>query len=132
MTDFRKEKPMVVNFETSRFRRDSPACSAQSPHRTAQHQRREHAGQCLTVGLLNNMAGAAFKATERQFVSLLDSASDGIPIHVSFYALPGLSQAESGGHHFAGHYSNLNGLLETHLDGLIVTGREPKMASLRD
>jgi homoserine O-succinyltransferase len=78
------------------------------------------------------MVGAAFKATERQFVSLLDSASEGIPVHVSFYTLPGLSQAESGGHHFASHYSNVESLLDTHLDGLIVTGREPKMASLRD
>jgi homoserine O-succinyltransferase len=78
------------------------------------------------------MAGAAFKATERQFVSLLDSASEGIPIHVSFYTLPGMSRAESGGHHFAKHYQSAEDLLHTHLDGLIVTGREPKMPSLRD
>jgi homoserine O-succinyltransferase len=97
-----------------------------------QRERQERTGQCLRIGLLNNMAGAAFKATERQFVSLLDSASDGIPIHVSFYALPGMSRAESGGSHFANHYSSIDALLETRLDGLIVTGREPKMADLRD
>jgi homoserine O-succinyltransferase len=98
----------------------------------AQRQRLERAGQCVTIGLLNNMAGAAFKATERQFVSLLDSASEGIPIHVSFYALPGMSTAETGGRHFASHYSSVDALLDTQLDGLIVTGREPKTASLRD
>jgi homoserine O-succinyltransferase len=86
----------------------------------------------LTIGLVNNMAGAALKATERQFLSLLDSASEGIPIQVSFYTLPGLSLAESGGPHFANHYKGVDALLESRLDGLIVTGREPKTADLRD
>ena len=88
--------------------------------------------KCVTIGLVNNMAGAAFRATERQFLSLLNSASEGIPIHVSFYTLPGLSQTETGGHHFASHYSSVDALWDTHLDGLIVTGREPRMADLRD
>jgi homoserine O-succinyltransferase len=123
---------MVVNVDSSRFSRDWTAGSARLPRRAVQRQRQERAGECVTIGLLNNMAGAAFKATERQFVSLLDSASEGIPIHVSFYALPGLSPAEAGGHHFARHYANVEALLDAQLDGLIVTGREPRMASLRD
>ncbi|MGO9340063.1 MAG: homoserine O-succinyltransferase MetA [Terracidiphilus sp.] len=123
---------MVVNVDSNRFSRDWAAGSVQSPSRMARRKRQERAGQCVTIGLLNNMAGAAFKATERQFVSLLDSASEGIPIHVSFYALPGLSLSDSGGHHFASHYANVDALLDTRLDGLIVTGREPKMANLRD
>jgi homoserine O-succinyltransferase len=123
---------MVVNVDTSRLRRDWPAGGAQSGRRTTQRDRQEHAGQCVTIGLLNNMAGAAFKATERQFVTLLNSASEGIPIHLSFYALPGMPVSESGGHHFARHYSTIDSLLDMRLDGLIVTGREPKTASLRD
>ncbi len=123
---------MVVNIESSRFIRDWPAGGARSPRRAAQRQRQERAGKCVTIGLLNNMAGAAFKATERQFVSLLDSASEGVPIHVSYYAMPGMSPAETGGRHFASHYASVDALLNTHLDGLIVTGREPRMASLRD
>jgi homoserine O-succinyltransferase len=86
----------------------------------------------VTIGLVNNMAGAAFQATEHQFVSLLDAASGGIPIQVSFYALPGLSRTESGGERFASHYAGIDALLNTRLDGIIVTGREPKMASLCD
>jgi homoserine O-succinyltransferase len=78
------------------------------------------------------MAGQAFRATERQFLTLLDAASDGIPIHVSFLRLPGLSQAEAGGSHFASHYASVDTLWDTHLDGLIVTGREPKTAHLQD
>jgi homoserine O-succinyltransferase len=123
---------MVVNIDSSRFSIDRPAGSARSLRRTAPSWRSKDASQCITIGLINNMAGAAFKATERQFVSLLDSASESIPIHVSFYTLPGLSRGEAGGHHFASHYASVETLLDTQLDGLIVTGREPKMASLRD
>ena len=123
---------MVVNIDSNRFGLDRSHVSTRASHRAEQPQRDERASQCVTIGLVNNMAGTAFKATERQFVSLLDSASDGIPIHVSFYTLPGLSQAESGGHHFASHYASVDALWDTHLDGLIVTGREPKKASLRD
>jgi homoserine O-succinyltransferase/O-acetyltransferase len=123
---------MVVNVDSSRFSCDWPLSEARSPRRATPRSRQQRTGQCLNIGLLNNMAGAAFKATERQFVSLLDSASEGISIHVSFYAMPGLSPAESGGQHFAGHYASINSLLETRLDGFIVTGREPRMASLRD
>jgi homoserine O-succinyltransferase len=123
---------MVVNIDESRFGHDRPAGSVQPFRRTKLWQRPERMSQCVTIGLLNNMAGAAFKATEHQFVSLLDSASEGIPIHVSFYTLPGMSRAESGGHHFAKHYQSAEALLDTHLDGLIVTGREPKMPNLRD
>jgi homoserine O-succinyltransferase len=78
------------------------------------------------------MAGQAFKATERQFMNLLDSASEDISIHASFYRLPGLSQAEAGGAHFASHYASVETLWDSHLDGLIVTGREPKTIDLRE
>lgn len=123
---------MVVNIDSIRLSHDRPATAARTVRRTAQGQRPARASGCMTIGLLNNMAGAAFKATERQFISLLDSASGGIPIHVSFYALPGLSPSESGGHQFASHYKGADALWDTHLDGLIVTGREPKMTDLRN
>jgi homoserine O-succinyltransferase len=123
---------LVVNIDSSRLTHLRPASAAHSHHSAAQSHRRQSASQCLTIGLVNNMAGAAFKTTERQFVSLLDSASQDIPIRVSFYTLPGLSLAESGGSHFARHYQGVQALLDTRLDGLIVTGREPKMADLRD
>jgi homoserine O-succinyltransferase/O-acetyltransferase len=123
---------VVVNIDSIRSSQERPEGSARSFRRATPMPRSGRTSECVTIGLLNNMAGAAFKATERQFVSLLDSASEGIPIHVSFYTLPGMSRAESGGHHFARHYQGAEALFDTHLDGLIVTGREPKMPSLRD
>lgn len=123
---------MVVNIDSSRLKHDRPAGATRSKRHAAQRQRPLAGTQSVTIGLLNNMAGTAFKATESQFVSLLDSASEGIPVQVSFYTLPGLSLADAGGSHFAGHYQSVDALLNTRLDGLIVTGREPRMADLRD
>ena len=123
---------MVVNIDSIRSGYDRPARGAGLMRRTALWQSPERSSGCVNIGLLNNMAGAAFDATERQFVFLLDAASEGLPIHVSFYTIPGLSRAESGGRHFASHYASFESLWDTHLDGLIVTGREPKMAGLRN
>jgi homoserine O-succinyltransferase len=123
---------MVVNIDASRFGDERVTANTQQARRAAEERHTDRAERCITIGLLNNMAGAAFKATERQFITLLDSASEGIPVHVSFYALPGLSSSEAGGQHFARHYQNVESLLDTRLDGLIVTGREPRMASLCD
>jgi homoserine O-succinyltransferase len=122
---------MVVNMDTSRFSHGAAAGNARSSRR-ALWTRAERPGPCVTIGLVNNMAGSAFQATERQFLSLLDAASESIPIQVSFYTLPGVSRAESGGERFASHYAGIDALLNTRLDAIIVTGREPKMADLCD
>jgi len=85
----------------------------------------------LTIGLLNNMQEAAFNATERQFVSLLDEASqaESIPIRVSLFTL---HRAAPTAHHAPSRYSSVEALGNTRLDGLIVTGREPLSPALRD
>lgn len=85
--------------------------------------------QSLHIGLVNNMPETAFKATQRQFLSLLDAASGDIQVRLSFYTLPGLSKNESNVHN---GYSNVAALFDTRLDGLIVTGREPTTPDLRD
>jgi homoserine O-succinyltransferase/O-acetyltransferase len=91
-----------------------------------------HAGQGLTIGLINNMGDAAFRATERQFISLLDAASDDIPIRLKLYTLPGIPRQGIYLRHAEGSYSSVDTIGRTHLDGLIVTGREPMAADLRD
>jgi homoserine O-succinyltransferase len=122
---------MVVNIDLLRPGYGRVESALRPPRRSLRAPRAQRADECLKIGILNNMAGAAFKSTERQFLSLLDSASDDIPIHVSFYMLPGLSRNESGGQRFASHYSGIDSMLDDTLDGLIVTGREPRMADLR-
>jgi len=123
---------MVANVDPARFSFDRPSSLVRPARRIVRGEFAEEPNRCLKIGLVNNMSGAAFKATERQFVSLLHAASENIPIQISYYTLPGLSRAELGGDHFSFHYTSTESLLETELDGLIVTGREPKMPNLRD
>jgi homoserine O-succinyltransferase len=92
----------------------------------------EQSSPSITIGLINNMPQAAFTATERQFISLLDAASEDIPIRLSLYSLAGIPRPEQGPESAGSIYSNIEDLLETTLDGLIVTGKEPLTPDLRD
>jgi homoserine O-succinyltransferase len=92
----------------------------------------ERSRNCITIGLINNMPDAALEATERQFISLLDSASEGIHIRLSFHALPNVPRNELGARHVRSFYSSVENLWGKELDGLIVTGREPLTQNLRD
>jgi homoserine O-succinyltransferase len=78
------------------------------------------------------MADGALEATERQFVSLLESASDDFLIRLSFYSLPCVPRNEAGSRHIRGFYLSTEDLWDTHLDGLITTGREPLTKNLSD
>lgn len=94
--------------------------------------RLERSSKTITIGLINNMLDGALEATERQFLSLLESASDGISIRLCLYSLPGVPRNESGMRHILGSYASTDTLGELKLDGLIVTGREPLTANLAD
>jgi homoserine O-succinyltransferase len=77
------------------------------------------------------MPDGALDATERQFVSLLDAASEDIPVRLSLYSLPNVPRNESGARHIRTFYSDAEKLYTKKLDGLIVTGREPLTPDLR-
>lgn len=93
---------------------------------------RKRSARCLTIGLVNNMPDGALDATERQFLSLLDAASDGISIRLTLYSLPGVPRNENGARRIRSCYSTVHDLRNTRLDGLIVTGREPMAANLSE
>ena len=50
----------------------------------------------INIGLINNMPDAALEATERQFMTLLDLASDGVLVRLSLYALPEVPRNDAG------------------------------------
>jgi homoserine O-succinyltransferase len=77
------------------------------------------------------MPDSAFRATERQFISLLEGASDSIPIRLVLYRLPGIRHKGATLHHVDSFYSSVEALGETPIDGMIVTGREPITEDLR-
>jgi homoserine O-succinyltransferase len=99
----------------------------------------ENACQCpdvgedaIHVGVVNNMPDAALHSTERQFLRLLDSASEGIMVQVSFYDIPEIPRTEAGRLHVRKFYSCIEALWDSDLDGIIITGAEPRATNLVD
>lgn len=91
---------------------------------------REPDAHCIEIGLVNNMPSAALEATERQFRSLLDAATEGIMVRLSLIALPEIPRSDEGKLRIMRFYTGIGGLWDKRLDGLIVTGAEPQAASL--
>src|SRR5262245_51533115 len=87
---------------------------------------------CVEIGLVNNMPDSALEATERQFIALLEAASGEVRVRLRFYSLPGLSRGERGQRHVDKFYRGLRELPDSGVDALIVTGTEPRAASLRN
>jgi len=87
-------------------------------------------GRRLKIGLLNNMPDAAMAATERQFSSLLQVATEGTPVTMPLFALAGVARGEAAQIHMRGRYQAAETLANADLDGLIVTGAEPRAPEL--
>jgi len=92
----------------------------------------ESGAKRIDIGLINNMPDAALEATERQFLTLLEAAADGIVVRLTLYALPDIPRTESGRRRVSSLYASIDGLWDSKLDGLIVAGTEPKAPNLRD
>lgn len=94
----------------------------------SQNLKRHNSRQVIHIGLLNNMPEAAQAATERQFLSLLDAASGRRDIALTLYSLPAIPRTDPGDQ----RYRSVEELLNSHLDGLIVTGTEPRHSNLTE
>ncbi len=53
-------------------------------------------------------------------------------MRLRFYAIDGIERGESAAQHIGAHYADIETLTREKLDGLIITGCEPKAASLAD
>lgn len=86
---------------------------------------RDHARAELTIGLVNNMPDTAMKATERQFMKLLQAAAGPRRIRFHCFSLPSVQRSPEAKWHVESEYSDLSDLKRQKFDGLIVTGAEP-------
>jgi homoserine O-succinyltransferase len=86
----------------------------------------------IVIGLVNNMPDAALRATERQFDDLLAAASINRTLYLRYFALPEVPRGEGAQAHVNRNYESSAELWESRLDGLIVTGTEPRAAKLED
>jgi len=93
---------------------------------------RRHHGAPIVVGLVNNMPDSALSSTERQFREVLADAAGKRPVRVRVFSLPGLSRSDAGRRYVRDNHEDIEELWGAGLDGLIVTGTEPRAADLAD
>jgi homoserine O-succinyltransferase len=91
-----------------------------------------NAANCVTVGLINNMPDAAFEATERQFAELIREAAPSRVVLLKLFVIPEVPRGDDMRRAPAGKYRDIAELWDTPLDGLIVTGTEPRAKNLKD
>ena len=87
---------------------------------------------CVTVGLINNMPDAAVEATERQFVDLMRAASSRVVVRLQLFSIPEIPRADAVRQDIGERYRDISKIWDSHIDGLIVTGTEPRARNLRD
>jgi homoserine O-succinyltransferase len=80
----------------------------------------------LVIGLVNNMPDAALRTTERQFRELLAAAVGKRRVALRIFAAAELPRAEAARGYVHDHYEDVGALWSSDLDGLIVTGTEPR------
>ena len=131
ITASRKKTPMPISVDPEQSSYGSLQSERRSRHMRPS-QRREESSRCVSIGLINNMPQAAFAATERQFISLLDAASEDIEVRLSLYSLLEIPKRALGDNITDSSYSSIDKLWETDLDALIVTGKEPVTVNLID
>ncbi|WP_322514434.1 homoserine O-succinyltransferase [Rhodopseudomonas palustris] len=86
----------------------------------------------IEIGLVNNMSDAALRATERQFARLLEVGAGDRPVRLHCFSLPSVQRSPAARHRIDSLYAGIADLGHTKLDGLIVTGAEPRAATLRE
>jgi len=85
-----------------------------------------------TCALVNNMPDAAFCATERQFLSLLDAGSGSETVVVTRYAMAGVPRGERIRAYIAAEYRPLEDIFSDPPDLLVVTGSNPIESRIED
>jgi homoserine O-succinyltransferase len=86
----------------------------------------------IVIGLVNNMPDGALKTTERQFKELLSAASGASALRVRIFSLPESPRSQASRKYIETNYERFDDLWNCRLDGLIVSGTEPRAAALVD
>jgi homoserine O-succinyltransferase len=86
----------------------------------------------IHIGLVNNMPDSALLATERQVRALLAEAADGLPVRLSLFGIAEVPRSEHAKSRMSKSYSSIDVLWDSCLDGIIVTGAEPRLPSLTE
>src|SRR6202042_1930247 len=82
--------------------------------------------ECLDIGLINNMPDSALIPTERQLFDLLSAAAGKLVVRLHLYSMETTPRTAWGVDYVRRFYLGINDLFDSNLDGIIVTGAEPK------
>lgn len=94
---------------------------------------RQAAASILDIGLVNNMPDAALPRTELQFKSLLSAAAEKrMTVRLHFFSVSSVPRSEAAVAAMRDRYRDTTDLGRLKLDGLIVTGTEPRARFLPD
>jgi homoserine O-succinyltransferase len=88
-------------------------------------------GSPLVIGLVNNMPDAALAATERQFSELIRTAAGDLDYVVRLFSLPSVPRSDYARAQMRGRYADVDALMASEVDALIVTGTEPRTPDLK-
>jgi homoserine O-succinyltransferase/O-acetyltransferase len=99
-----------------------------------ERKRQRVAREPIVVGLVNNMPDGALEATEHQFAELLSAAEEqvGVSVRLRILSIPEVPRGERGRAYVSERTEDIGAVRETRLDGLIVTGLEPRAPKLVD
>ena len=86
----------------------------------------------IEIALLNNLGDGGLKGGERQFIEILEEASGPDPVRQRLFSLPGIPRGPEAQERIAARYTDFADLMQSRVDGLIVTGCEPVAARLSE
>jgi homoserine O-succinyltransferase/O-acetyltransferase len=86
----------------------------------------------LVVGLVNNMPDPALKTTEWQMRDLLSRAAGAQTVSLRIFSLSEVPRSGMGRDYVRQHHEDIAALWRDGVDGLVVTGTEPKAARFED
>jgi homoserine O-succinyltransferase len=111
--------------------RGQGGCQIVSGPRATPSSRRSRS-EWIEIGLVNNMPDAALETTEQQFIRLLADAAGDEWIRLRLFTLPHPGRGAAAQARIDRNYAMTDDLAEAILDGLIVTGCEPKAERIED
>jgi homoserine O-succinyltransferase len=120
--------PVLIDIDSYDHHLVSRAQSESATARTSPGNREE----CLDIGLINNMSDAALMSTERQLFDLLGEAAGRLFVRLHFYTMEATLRSDWGRDYVRRYYRGTDDLLNGSLDGVILTGAEPRAPSLTE
>lgn len=120
--------PVLVDIDSHEHHLFSKAWSGSAATKASTANRVE----CLDIGLINNMSDAVLMSTERQFFDLLRAAAGRLFVRLHFFTMEATPRSDCGRDYVRRYYRGTNDLLNRSLDGIIVTGAEPKSGELTE